>query len=89
MKKSWAAACEAAQLTAVRLHDLRHTFASVLVSAGQSLAVVGAMLGHTQAQTTTRYAHLSADPLQKAADTAGAILTSKLSAEVIPFGKSR
>ncbi len=43
-----------------RLHDLRHTYASVLASAGQSLPVIGALLGHTQPQTTARYAHLLA-----------------------------
>ena len=54
----------------VRLHDLRHTFASVLVSAGHSLPVIGALLGHTQAQTTQRYAHLFDDPLRVAAEAA-------------------
>lgn len=53
----------------VRIHDLRHSFASILVSAGASLPLIGQMLGHTQVQTTHRYAHLFDDPLRKAAET--------------------
>ena len=55
----------------VRIHDLRHSFASILVSAGASLPLIGQMLGHTQVQTTHRYAHLFDDPLRKAAETVG------------------
>lgn len=55
----------------VRLHDLRHSFASILVSGGASLPMIGQMLGHTQVQTTQRYAHLFDDPLRKAADAVG------------------
>lgn len=56
----------------VRIHDLRHSFASILVSAGASLPLIGQMLGHTQVQTTQRYAHLFDDPLRQAAETVGA-----------------
>jgi integrase len=52
----------------VRLHDLRHSFASILVSGGASLPLIGQMLGHTQVSTTQRYAHLYDDPLRKAAE---------------------
>lgn len=55
----------------VRLHDLRHSFASILVSSGASLPLIGQMLGHTQVQTTQRYAHLYDDPLRKAAEMVG------------------
>jgi integrase len=55
----------------VRIHDLRHSFASILVSAGASLPLIGQMLGHTQVATTQRYAHLYDDPLRKAAETVG------------------
>jgi integrase len=48
----------------VRLHDPCHSLASVGAAAGLSLPIIGGLLGHTQAQTTKRYAHLSADPLQ-------------------------
>jgi integrase len=58
----------------VRMHDLRHSFASILVSAGASLPLIGQMLGHTQVQTTQRYAHLFDDPLRKAAETVGKVI---------------
>ena len=52
----------------MRLHDLRHSFASVGAGAGLSLPIIGKLLGHTQAATTQRYAHLAADPVKQAAD---------------------
>ncbi len=55
----------------VRIHDLRHSFASILVSAGASLPLIGQLLGHTQAQTTHRYAHLFDRPMRDAAETVG------------------
>jgi len=57
-----------------RLHDLRHTYASMLVSSGLSLPVIGALLGHTQPQTTARYSHLMDDPLRAATDRVGALV---------------
>ncbi len=57
--------------TTVRIHDLRHSFASILVSAGASLPLIGQMLGHTQPATTARYAHLFDDPLRQAAEVVG------------------
>ncbi|MBF0169326.1 MAG: tyrosine-type recombinase/integrase [Alphaproteobacteria bacterium] len=68
IKKFWSSVCEEAGLSEVRLHDLRHTYASHLVSSGLSLAIVGRLLGHTQAQTTQRYAHLADDPLREATE---------------------
>lgn len=64
----WAAVCKRTKIKGVRIHDLRHTFASLLVSSGESLPVVGALLGHTQAKTTARYAHLLDDSLRHASD---------------------
>ena len=64
----WAAICKRAKIKGARIHDLRHTFASLLVSAGESLPVVGALLGHTQAKTTSRYAHLMDEALRSAAE---------------------
>ena len=52
----------------VRIHDLRHTFASAAVASGQGLPMIGKLLGHTQVQTTARYAHLAAEPVKLAAD---------------------
>ncbi|MFO0447433.1 MAG: tyrosine-type recombinase/integrase [Pseudomonadota bacterium] len=57
-----------AGLKDARIHDLRHTFASTAVAAGQGLPMIGKLLGHTQVQTTARYAHLAADPVRTAAE---------------------
>jgi integrase len=57
-----------AGLKDVRIHDLRHTYASMAVASGQGLPMIGKLLGHTQVQTTARYAHLAADPVRIAAD---------------------
>jgi integrase len=59
----------------LRLHDLRHSYASFLVNEGLSLSTIGALLGHTQASTTHRYAHLFDDPLRKAAERVGDIIS--------------
>ena len=55
-------------LVDVRIHDLRHSFASGAVTLGESLPMIGKLLGHTQVQTTARYAHLAADPVKAAAE---------------------
>jgi len=68
LKGPWAKVCDIAGLTGVRIHDLRHSFASHLVSSGVSLPIVGKLLGHTQPQTTARYAHLADNPLREAAN---------------------
>jgi integrase len=74
IKKAWASIKLAAGLDGVRTHDLRHSYASILASSGLSLPVIGALLGHTQASTTKRYAHLFDDPLRAAADRVGAVV---------------
>lgn len=78
-----------AELEDIRLHDLRHTYASVGAAGGLSLPVIGALLGHTQASTTQRYAHLADNPLKQASDAIGAKLAAamsgKASGEVIPL----
>jgi integrase len=66
IKKSWATIIKLANLKDIRVHDLRHTYASHLVSSGLSLSIVGKLLGHTQASTTQRYAHLADEPLREA-----------------------
>jgi integrase len=78
LKKTWAAVTEAARLVGLRIHDLRHSFASVGVGAGLGLPFVGKLLGHTQAATTQRYAHLDADPVRRAADAIGATIAAAL-----------
>ena len=75
MNKSWnSIRIQAGFLEHTRLHDLRHTYASHLVSSGLSLSIVGKMLGHTQAATTMRYAHLADEPLREAAEFFGSKL---------------
>ena len=71
LEKPWRKIREMAQISDVRLHDLRHSFASIGAGAGLGLPVIGALLGHAQAATTARYAHLASDPLQQAADLIG------------------
>jgi hypothetical protein len=53
----------------LRIHDLRHSFASGAVALGEGLPIIGKLLGHTQVQTTARYAHLAADPFQSGGGT--------------------
>ena len=71
VKTLWASVCKLADIKDVHLHDLRHTYAIILVSSGLSLPIIGRMLGHTQPPTTQRYAHLADDPLREAANIAG------------------
>src|SRR5258708_27482897 len=64
LESAWSRVRERAKLEGVRLYDAaRHSFASLAVSGGASLYLVGGLLGHRKASTTQRYAHLSADPL--------------------------
>lgn len=74
IKKTWASVTKSAQIQNARIHDLRHTFASIAVSQGLSLPIIGAMLGHTQTQTTARYAHLFEDVLRSAAQNVGTFI---------------
>lgn len=60
-----------AGLAGVRIHDLRHSFASVAAGVGLGLPVIGRLLGHTQQATTQRYAHLADDPLRQASEMIG------------------
>ena len=71
LQKSWRRIRTTADLKDVRLHDLRHTFASVAVSGGMSLPLIGALLGHSQPSTTARYAHLAIGPLRDAVEKIG------------------
>lgn len=71
LNKPWEAILKRAGLEDVRLHDLRHSFASVGVGGSLGLPIIGKLLGHTQAATTQRYAHLDVDPLKRAADEIG------------------
>jgi len=68
IRRFWINVQRDANLPDVRIHDLRHTFASLLVSGGASLEMIGKLLGHTQMQTTQRYAHLMDSPLRAGVD---------------------
>ncbi len=76
----WQRVRSRAGLKDVRIHDLRHTFASTAVASGQGLPMIGKLLGHTQVQTTARYAHLAAEPVKVAADAVAVVLSDALSA---------
>ncbi|MBF0214715.1 MAG: tyrosine-type recombinase/integrase [Magnetococcales bacterium] len=89
INKAWRVIKAKAGLDALRIHDLRHAFASVGATMGMSLPVIGKLLGHSQAATTARYAHLSSDPLKKATATIGAHIAAALEggkkADVVPL----
>jgi len=74
----WQRARARAGVKDVRIHDLRHTFASTAVASGQGLPMIGKLLGHTQVQTTARYAHLAAEPVRMAADAVAQNLRQSL-----------
>jgi len=74
LQKTWRRIRGKAGLPDVRLHDLRHTFASLAVNAGASLPMIGALLGHKQANTTQRYAHLALAPLRKQNEKVGKLM---------------
>jgi integrase len=89
----WRRIRKAAGLDDVHLHDLRHSFASVAAAGGMGLPIIGKMLGHTQAQTTARYAHLASDPVKQAAATVAERIAAAMQGgkgvEVVPFRPQR
>lgn len=93
-KRIWPKVTAMAKLTGVTPHTLRHTLGSTAVSTGETLAMTGAILGHSNARSTAIYAHVQQDPARKAAGRAvgpiAAALSGKKPAEVIPIrtGKS-
>jgi integrase len=78
LQGAWQRIRTVARLKDLRIHDLRHTYASTAVARGDSLYIVGRILGHRQAQTTLRYAHLAVDPVLEVADRTAAKLSSLL-----------
>ncbi len=82
IKNFWAGVCKQAGIADCRIHDLRHTYASILASAGLSLPIIGALLGHTQPNTTARYSHLFDDPLREATARVGGVVVGLASGEV-------
>ena len=78
LKDPWEAIRAAAGLEDLRLHDLRHSFASFAVAGGLSLPMIGKLLGHSQPSTTARYAHLADDPVLAAAELTGSGIAAAL-----------
>jgi len=78
LNRPWRSIAKRAGLVGLRLHDLRHSFASVGAGAGLGLPIIGKLLGHARASTTQRYAHLDTDPLRRASDHIGARLVAAL-----------
>ncbi len=92
LQRPWVSIRKAAGLDDVRIHDLRHSFASVGVAGGLSLPIIGKLLGHSQPVTTARYAHLADDPLRQAADIIGRRIADAMRgarAEVVPLGAGK
>ena len=87
IKRDWARSARAAGITGLRVHDLRHSFASQLASSGHSLPLIGALLGHSNPNTTARYSHLFDDPMRAAVDSVGAIIENagKPPPDVVPL----
>tara|TARA_B100000989_G_scaffold289705_1_gene261925 strand:- start:348 stop:1475 length:1128 start_codon:yes stop_codon:yes gene_type:complete len=80
LRKPWMRIVKGAGIEHVRLHDLRHSFASFAVSSGVSLTLIGGQLGHRSIATTQRYAHLARDPVRQATETTANIIAEALQA---------
>ena len=90
LKRPWKRITDHAELPDLRLHDLRHSFASAGAASGMGLVIVGKLLGHSSPSTTQRYAHIADDPLRRASESisqhiAGALAGDRPSAEVVAF----
>lgn len=77
IRRFWARVQKEVGIPDVHIHDLRHTFASLLVSGGASLEMIGKLLGHSQMQTTQRYAHLMDSPLRAGVDAVASAFKPK------------
>ena len=93
LKRPWRRVTAHAGLAGLRLHDLRHSFASMGAASGMGLPIVGKLLGHASPSTTARYAHLADDPLRRASDSiagsiAAAIGVSSDASNVVPLKES-
>jgi integrase len=80
LQRPWRRIRARAGLENVRIHDLRHSFASAAVTNGESLPMIGKLLGHKSVKTTARYAHLADEPVQAAASRVAAIISSSQTA---------
>ncbi|MCP4383578.1 MAG: site-specific integrase [Hyphomicrobiales bacterium] len=93
VERVWRKVRDVAGFPTLRLHDLRHSFASVGLARGDALPIIGAILGHTDVKTTSRCAHLADDPVKRAADeiakSVQAAFSGEFSAEVVSIGTKR
>lgn len=96
LHRPWKLVAKRAGLEAVRVHDLRHTYAAFGAGSGLGLPVIGKLLGHREAATTQRYAHLDNDPLRRATGAIGATIAAAMDGrrkatdgEVVPLAKNR
>jgi integrase len=87
LKFAWKRICKAAGVSGLRVHDLRHSHASFLVSAGYSLPVISRLLGHSQVSTSARYAHLFDSVEREATERLGAIVTGGEGGDVVPLNR--
>jgi integrase len=89
LQKPWRRIRNAADLRDVRIHDLRHSFASMGANMGEGLPIIGRLLGHRHTATTARYSHLAADPLRAANEKIGARIVAAMAggepAAVVPL----
>ncbi len=83
-KTAWRRILKQAKLSDLRVHDLRHTLASWMVAGGAALSTIGKSLGHTQVQTTARYAHVQLDPVREAMAAATAAMAAASEAQATP-----
>jgi integrase len=93
LQKPWRRIRKSAELQEVRIHDLRHSFASIGASMGEGLPIIGRLLGHRHTATTARYSHLAADPLRAANEKIGARIVAAMAgnkpALVLPLNPKR
>ncbi len=93
LHRPWGVVTGRAGLKGLRIHDLRHSFASVGAGASLGLPIIGKLLGHASPETTARYAHLDADPLRRASNAIGATIAAamneKAGGRVVPLRRER
>ncbi|MBX9933456.1 MAG: tyrosine-type recombinase/integrase [Methylobacterium sp.] len=88
LPKAWERIRARAELTDVRLHDLRHSFGATSASSGNSLPLLGAILGHRDPNTTQRYAHIARDPVRTAANQIAELIATSLDAGITPTDRA-
>jgi integrase len=84
IKRGWRQLCKTAGISDLHIHDLRHSFASQLASGGANLPLIGALLGHSNPTTTSRYSHLFQDPQRAAVEKVGAIIDAATNGKPVP-----